>query len=109
MNAAERASNAAVAVTANPSRREMVVATPEPNGGPASAQTEILATIDKILHVVGSTDKKRVEMALVSMKETQSVLVALAAIVADAIHSNCGHIHEHFCTFVDIMSLEGRR
>ena len=39
MNAAERASNAAVAVTANPSRREMVVATPEPNSGPASAQT----------------------------------------------------------------------
>lgn len=75
----------------------------------AGAQTEIIATIDKILHVVGSTDKKRVEMALVSMKETQSVLVALAAIVADAIHSNCGHIHEHFCTFVDIMSLEGRR
>ena len=36
MNAAERASNAAVAVTANPSRREMVVATPEPNSGPAS-------------------------------------------------------------------------
>jgi hypothetical protein len=39
LNAAERASNAAVAVTANPSRREMVVATPEPNSGPASAQT----------------------------------------------------------------------
>ena len=48
MNAAERASNAAVAVTANPSRREMVVATPEPNGGPASAQTEILAAQNQL-------------------------------------------------------------
>ena len=39
LNAAERASNAAVAVTANPSRREIVVATPEPASGPASAHT----------------------------------------------------------------------
>lgn len=75
----------------------------------AGAQTEILSTINNIRSVVGSTDQKRVEEALVGMRETQSVLVALAAIVADAIHSNCGHLHEHFSSFVDILSLEGRR
>ncbi len=37
LNAAERASNAAVAVTANPSRREIVVAAPEPASGPGAS------------------------------------------------------------------------
>ena len=72
----------------------------------AGAQTEILATIDKISHVVGSSDKERVALALVSMQETQAVLVALAAIVADALHSNCGHINEDMRNFVEVMQLD---
>jgi hypothetical protein len=75
----------------------------------AGAQVEILATIDKIAHVVGSSDKSRVHEALVAMKETQSVLVALAAIVAYAIHNNCGHINEDMKLFVDLIKFDRRR
>jgi hypothetical protein len=70
---------------------------------------EILSTVDKIWRVVGSSDQARVHEALISMKETQSVLVALAAIVAAALHNNCGHINEDMKSFVELIQLESNQ
>jgi hypothetical protein len=75
----------------------------------AGAQVEILSTIEKIRSVIGSSDHTRVHEALVSMKETQSVLVALAAIVAYALHNNCGHINEDMKSFVELIQFDSNK
>ena len=72
----------------------------------SGAQTEILSTVEKVGKVIGTSDKARVESALIAMRESQAVLVALAAIIADAVHQNCGHIHEAIQSYIDLIHLE---
>ena len=72
----------------------------------SSVAVEIFSTVDKLAHVIGSSNHNRVEEALSCMKATQQVLIALSAIVAYAIHNNCGHINEDMKSFVELIQLE---